>query len=78
MGKNNRDTSPANSLAEVSHHDLPAELKGFVEEQISFPPYWTPELNKSFYGMVIDVDSPTHSGCSRPRDEFRRGNFLAS
>lgn len=56
MSKKNNDTQRAES-PKVSHDDLPPELAGFVEEQISFPPYWTPEEGKSFYGMVVDVDT---------------------
>jgi len=35
-------------------HDAAPE--GFVEEQIGFPPYWTPEEGKSFYARVIEFD----------------------
>ncbi len=37
--------------------NIPAELAGFVEEQISFPPYWTAEVGKWFYAMPVDTDT---------------------
>ena len=56
MPKNNRHNTKTEVPAKISHHDLPPEVAGFVEEQISFPPYWNPDMGKVFYGMVVNLD----------------------
>jgi hypothetical protein len=36
--------------------NLPKETANFQEEQIGFPPYWTPEEGKKVYARVVDFD----------------------
>lgn len=34
----------------------PVMPEGYEEENISFPPYWTPEVGKAFHAMPVDID----------------------
>jgi hypothetical protein len=56
MAKNNKEVSAPPSTAMVPA-GLPAEVAGFVEEQITFPPYWNPSEDGFFYGTPIDLDA---------------------
>jgi hypothetical protein len=37
--------------------DIAAEVAGFKNEQLRFPPYWTADVGKKFYAMMVDVDT---------------------
>jgi hypothetical protein len=37
--------------------DIAAEVAGFKDEQLRFPPYWTADVGKKFYAMMVDVDT---------------------
>ena len=37
--------------------DIAAEIAGFKDEQLRFPPYWTADVGKKFLAMVVDMDT---------------------